>query len=285
MTFPGLTSRIEGTFWIYSIVGLDLRQHIADPGGDPGAWDGGLVLGGSSPQIVIAGGDGTPQPISPTSLVVSYRAPGAADPQPITLRDRYSGPEVPIPDGDGAAELDFNATWSDGCFAYSGQARIAVTVAAAAAVAACPVDPAGIDSILRSHDDDRLVLGSISRPIGVLSYSARYINDAADDVVGPFSSWDPSAAAISVRAGDSLTLTDDDPDLVLTGAFIRFYRRTASGPEGTVVSGSDLVADAHGAISIPVLRATGRYVLEVPVGWQLPCVSGDGLAYFSVDVR
>lgn len=288
VSFQGPRHPTYAVLSLASIVRQGEQANLIEPADEAGRSEAGIAIGRR--EITLSFGENPDRSyVGLTSLMASYRAPGASASVDMPLRRTEDGLAFEIPDGSGPAELDVSAVWTDGCFTYAGLTRFGFDLVAAAIADACPSTPAGIDAILRSHDDDRLLIGDASRPIGTISYSARYFNYGGSDGVGAFGSWDPASPAAEALAGGTLQLLDDDPDLRLARAFVRFYPRAeveALPPQGIgEVSGLDLVADATGTLLVPVPSSPGRYVLEIPTTWDLPCLDGGGLAYFSVDVH
>ena len=285
--FKGLTAELSAPFWVYSIVDRELRQHVTDQVVDPGIWDGGLVLGGSSRQLILETADDSRRPVHATELAAMYRAPGADAPEPVRLRDRFSGPDLAIADGDGAAEIDLVATWSDGCFAFTGQSRIAVTVAPAAAVAACQVAMPDVQTYVGRNQAATVDLGQTAQRFDVLSYSARYTQgEAGTDVVWYFG-WSPETpVAMGTHAG-ALVLKVGEGDMQLAGATVEYYDRAAFSvdPPGKLLFRADGVQAADGSVALRLPPVAGRYVVLIGASWDLPCATGTGEVVASVDVR
>ncbi|MEO7664811.1 MAG: hypothetical protein ABIV26_06755 [Candidatus Limnocylindrales bacterium] len=266
---------------------IGTTDNLIEPPQDPGVWEAGLYAGDTPIEFTFAIDNVDAQPIFELRAVeASYRAPGATNAQPLEVRLHGSAFALVLPDGSGAAELDIAATWTDDCLEYAGTARIGLSVAAAAAVAACPTGQGAIAAIVAGHADDRLRIGSIARPLGIVSFEARYGDESAGDQVGPFGSWDPAGPAVTGPAGGELAVTDDDPELRLVDGQARFFPRDPA--DGQPVSNPEPapadVAAGDGVLKVTLPGTPGRYVLELSPAWLLPCVAGGGLAYLNVTV-
>ena len=283
--FQGLINTVAANFWVYSIVGTDLQQHVSNPGTDPGASDGGMVVGGSAIQFAFTTGAG--KAVNVPSPAVAYLAPGADAATQMTLRDRYSGPEMSIPDGDGPAEIDINATWSDGCFAYSGQARISVNVVPSATVAAC-ASIGEVGAYAAALAPARYRLGSVSAPFEVLSSTPRYSAGGNSTDVVWWADWDPAAPVATGGHDATIPLSLIGGSMALTIGTVEYHARPAHAADladSPTVFMAEGIPASGGTISFPLPPQAGRYVALIGVGWDLPCATGSGQVVASIDVH
>jgi hypothetical protein len=263
-------------------------QEMLTSGGDHGPWASDFVIGGRALTLAFELKPDPGTDVTLTDLQAWYRPPGLVDEIPLAVAVVDDGYSITIPDSPGSADLGLTVGWTDGCFSYAGTVRFAFEVIPSAVADACPSDAEGLGEILRLHADDRIVVDGVARSIGTLSYSARYATYNGADQVGAFGSWDPQAEGVDATIGELLEAADDDADLRLSGGTARIYLQTdenSMSPDGLVeVSAAALVPNADGRLEIISPAATGSYVLELSTSWELDCLTGSGLAYFSVDV-
>ena len=285
--FQGPRSWQQGDLYVDSITRLLDGVVLAEDATQPGAYDAGFLIGGAPLTLTFEVRRDSAPTLGFTDIAALYRPEGASW-SPLALEPMGSGRSITIPDGSGSAQLRLDLTWTDGCFEYGGWVRFAFEVVPSAVAAACPSDAERLAAIVASHSDDRVAIGDIDRSIGTLSVSARYSSYDAADQVGQFGSWDPAAPAVEAATGELLAVADDDADLRLSGGFARFFRLTdpnaTSAEDSIQVSETVLEVDATGRLQIESPEEEGRYILELSTSWELDCLTGGGLTYFTVDV-
>jgi hypothetical protein len=290
---------IEASLQVHGIEGLLSLELVP---GDPGpaatinpflaeATD--QVLGGPAEldlQVDLATGSATD--VTLESVTADFVPFEATEAEPVVATIDGATVTLELPSRDVSGLLRVAATWRTPCGQATGGGKLGLKVIDPALAAGCPTTSAGLQAQVEDLQATTLRVGGVGGlhvPIGIVSWSGRWIDAAAIDEVPQFAGWD-SAISTTVAPGATMNVKDVLDGVDFTFLRFAFYERAdvLAWLEGSLVEIStvDLVRknpSSTGGVEVPLDFAPGQYVVEIQGTWQTPCLTLESYVAVSVD--
>jgi hypothetical protein len=261
---------------------------------DPDAAPGPTVLGGTdivASLTVEAIIDGDVATI--TALTLDFVPAGASEAEAVEVTIEGDRATLRLPDATATGTLRASAEWTTSCGTGAGAGSMGLAVVESAIAAGCPTTEEGFADQLNELAGKVVTFDTLSVPLGVSGWSARWQPDAAGvDDFPQFSGCD-SATSVTVAQGASIVLREAIDDLSLLSLRAAFFERADVeaylDPDSTSELNSVNIqrrsAGEKGRIGIPVNLDPGSYVMEVQGTSQTSCFDLQTYAVISVEVR
>jgi hypothetical protein len=251
------------------------------------------VLGGPAEvELQVELADGQTAGVALETVVADFVPFEATASEPVAASIDGATATLELPSRDVSGVLRVSASWTTPCGPGSGGGKLGLKVLDPALAAGCPPTAEGLQAQVEDLQSTTLRLGGPSGlhvPIGIVSWSGRWIDAAAIDEVPQFAGWD-SAIAVTVPPDTTMNVKDvlDGTDFTLLR--FAFYKRAdvLAWLDGSLIEIStvELVRknpSATGGVEVPLEFAPGQYVVEIQGTWQTPCLALESYAAISVD--
>jgi hypothetical protein len=250
------------------------------------------ILGGPGLAATLSVDPSLDASIAITSISADFLPYGSASVLPVKARFDGATIALDLPDRTISGQLRADVGWTSRCGPGRGAGTVGLALVASSIAAGCPTTGAGLLARVKTLAKQRITVGTLSVPIGIVSWSGRWIAAAADDVIPQFAGWDRNAvitvdpeALISVReAIDDLGLLS-----VRAATFHRADVDAFLSPDSTgdlpAVSVTTRPVNPKGRVNIPAPADSGRYVIEIQATWQTSCLNLETYEVVSVTVR
>jgi hypothetical protein len=250
------------------------------------------ILGGPGLAASLSVDSAIDDSIVIVSISADFLPYGSASILPV--KARFDGATIvfDLPDRNISGQLRADVRWTSRCGPGGAAGTVGLTLVASSVAAGCPTTGSGLLARVKALAKQRITVGTLSVPIGIVGWSGRWIAAAADDEIAQFSGWNRNAV-ITVDPEALISVREAIDDLALLSVRAATFRRADVdaflSPDSTgdlpAVSVTTRSVNAKGRVNIPAPAESGRYVVEIQASWQTSCVTLQTYEVVSVTVR